>query len=302
MAWRITDSVISNPANPIQRQDGTGFNDYMWHFLKDRNTPNNPEVSIPDYDESFHNGEDYVTLWNQSGIAWNEGGRSGNPQKAYIYLAANFTMSSVGAVYQTSVLTIEAYEGISPFPIYLYKDAPLTEYPNEPGATLENHFSPSGWLNYAGQFSVDSRYKGIAPYSAPHCFKISWNGAAGRDGWKWGGIIWQEPGGEWSGGVGKGYDLRGADYLSFWARTDSFSGQGLKIEIYLGYPGDSCGVVGRRWVGPLTTSWRKYTIPVQGKDMSHVSNGFTIIFNDVNTPRGDNRCNIYIDDIKYDKD
>jgi hypothetical protein len=251
--------------------------------------------------QPFINGADSVTAWNQSGIAWHETGRSGNPDKAYIYLASDFSSSSTGAEYKTSTLTVEAYKGISVFPFYLYKDAPFTEYPDEPGATLENHFAPSGWMNYAGQFSIDSKSKDITPYSGEHCLKISWNGAAGSDGWKWGGIVWQEPEGEWFGGAGKGYDLRGADSLSFWARTDSFSGQSLKIEVYLGYPGDSCGVVGRQWVGPLTTSWQKYTIPVQGKDISRVSNGFTVIFNDVNTPRSDNKCNIYIDDIKYDK-
>ena len=115
MAWRITDSTISNPANPVQRQDSLGFNDYMWRFLKDKNTPDD---SATLEDESFQNGDDYVTLWNQSGIAWNEGGRSGNPQNARIYLAANFAIASVDSVYKTSALTIEAYKGISVFPIY----------------------------------------------------------------------------------------------------------------------------------------------------------------------------------------
>ena len=104
MAWRIADSVI-NPntdANkPVQRPDGTGFTNYMWHFLKDKNTPDNLGA--------FVNGHEYITLWNQAGIAWGEGDRGGSPAKAYIYLAANFTMASVGAEYKTSALTIEAY-------------------------------------------------------------------------------------------------------------------------------------------------------------------------------------------------
>lgn len=301
MAWKITDSLISSPSNPVLRSDNLGFSDYQWHFLKDKNTPDDPLT--PD-DERFVNGEGYVTLWNQAGIAWNEGGRSGNPKKAYIYLAADFTMSSVGSEYNTSTLTIEAYKGISPFPIYLYKDAPKTEYPDEPGATLENHFSPSGWFNYAGQTSVNPKYKGISPHSGTHCFRIVWNGSAGSDGWKWGGIMWLEPEDIWevdgNSPAHNGYDLRGAQYLSFWARTNS-SNSGLQIKAYFGNTWDSCGETSPSWQSPsLNTSWREYVIPVSGRDMSEVTGGLAIVFADDHDPNPDG-CSIYLDDIKFDR-
>jgi hypothetical protein len=306
MAWRITDFVI-NPDDdlnkPVQRPDATGFTNYMWHFLKDKNTPDN---TLTRPDESFINAEEYVTLWNQSGIAWNEGGRSGNPKKAYIYLAANFTMSSASAEYQTTALTLEAYHGISPFPIYIYKDAPLTDYPDEPGATLENHYAPSGWINYKeGAMTIDSKWTD-KPYSGSHCLKISWNGIAGADGGKWAGLAWLEPADKWDkgAGTGNGYDLRGANSLSFWARTDDFSyveGKDLKIAVGFGSAEDSCKEIAAIFRSPaLITDWQKYII-VFDRDMSRVSNGFTIIFNDQNTPRTDNKCNIYLDDIKFDK-
>jgi hypothetical protein len=290
-AWRITDSIISNPVNPVQREDNIGFTDYMWHFLKDKNTPS-----------GFQDGEDYITLWNQSGIAWNEGGRSGNPKKAYIYLAANFTMSSVGSVYQTSALTIEAYEGISPFPFYLYKDAPLTEYPNTRFATLENHFAPSGWMNYAGQFSINPKCKDVTPYSGTHCFKISWDGAAGVDGGKWGGIKWLEPGDIWEYGgnhpTHNGYDLRGANHLSFRARTDS-PNVGLQIQVHFGNQWDSCGQTPSMWRTPaLSSAWQLYTIPVLSRDMSSVTGGLAVIFDATHDPDPDG-CNIYLDSIMF---
>jgi hypothetical protein len=304
MAWKITDSVLtgSDLSNPTQREGSQGFSDYMWHFLKDRNTPDNPDT--PYYDESFQDGEGYVTLWNQSGIAWNEGGRSGNPKKAYIYLAANFTMSSVGSVYQTSALTIEAYDGISPFPIYLYKDAPLTEYPDEPGATLENHFGPSGWMNYAGQFSVDPKCKETAPYSGTHCFKIHWDGTAGADGGKWGGIKWLEPSDIWdrngSSPSHNGYDLRGVHGLSFWAKTNP-ANIGLQIEVHFGNSWDSCGQTPAMWRTPaLTTTWQQYAIPTYGLDMSNVTGGLAIAFSAERDPAPDG-CVIYLDDIKFDR-
>jgi hypothetical protein len=293
MAWRITDSVIGTPAVPVQRADGKGFADYLWHFFKDKNTPN-----------GFVNGEDYITLWNPSGIAWNEGGRSGNPKKAYVYLAANFTMSSVNSAYNTSALTIEAYKGISVLPVYLYKDAPKTDYPTEPGATLLNHFSPSGWMNNAGQISVDPKCKEVTPYSGTHCFKINWNGQAGTDRSKWGGIVWLEPSNIWEYNgnhpTHKGYDLRGAGYLSFWARTNS-ANSGMQIKTYFGNSWDSCSQTPAVWMSPqLTTTWQKYTIDASSKDMSNVTGGLAVVFADDHQPAPDG-CVIYLDDIKFDK-
>ncbi len=168
---------------------------------------------------------------------------------------------------------------------------------------LENHYTPSGWLNYKpGVVFVDGRCTDN-PYSGDTCFKIHWTGEAGAE-YKWAGIVWQEPENEWHGGIGKGHDLRGADYLTFWARTDDFSmvtGKDLQIKVYFGYDNDSCGETIPLWRQPLTTEWQFYMIPVLDRDMSHVSNGFSIIFNDTHTPWDDNKCNIYIDDIEYGK-
>jgi|GEM_PF-1479055 len=168
---------------------------------------------------------------------------------------------------------------------------------------LENHYIPSGIMNYApGVVAIDQRCIDN-PHSGDTCFKIAWNGQDGAQ-WKWSAVVWQEPENEWSGGTGKGYDLRGADYLSFWARTDNFSyvpGKLLKIFPYFGYSNDSCGQRPPTEVWrELTTEWKQYMVPVSGNDMSHVSNGFTVMFNEKNTPRV-NGCNIYIDDIEYKK-
>ncbi len=301
MAWRIADSTIADPVVPVQRPNDLGFSDYMWHFLKDKNTIDDP-VTLPN--EAFQNGDDYVTLWNQAGIAWNEGGRSGNPKKSFIYLAANFTMSSVEAVYKTSALTIEAYEGISPFPIYLYKDAPLTDWPNEQGATLENHFAPSGWYNYDNShkiITVNSKCKEVTPYQGTHCFKIHYNGNNGADGSKWGGIMWLEPSDIWSysgnSPTHNGYDLRGANWIILRARTDS-SNSGMQIKVGFGNMWDSARA-SIMWRSPaLTTSWQRYIIPLAGLDLSEITGGIAVIFAADHEPSPDG-CTIYLDDIKF---
>jgi len=308
MAWRITDTLLSGAglADPVERSTSRGFEDYLWHFLKDKNTPDDP-LTLPD--ETFTNGEDYSTLWNQSGIGWNEGARSGNPKKAYIYLAAKFTMASVDTTYRTSRLTVEAFHGTSPFPIYLYKDAPATLYPNEPGATLENHFASSGWANYNAadpHMSVDAKCTDVTPHSGAHCFKLNWNGKKGADNGKWGTIMWLEPEDIWELGGNSpthdGYDLRGADYISFWARTDS-DDTGMQINVFFGNGWDSSGSTHNAfmWMNPpLDMEWEFYVIPVTGYDMSDITGGFAVHFNKDHVPNT-NGCNIYLDDIKFDK-
>ncbi|MDD5504437.1 MAG: hypothetical protein PHV77_03880 [Candidatus Omnitrophica bacterium] len=299
MAWQVTDSVIS-PTTPVQRADNTGFTNYLWHFLKDVNTTDDPKTEA--YNETFQNAEDYITVWNQSGIAWNEGGRTGNPKKAYIYLAANFTMSPAGSQYQTSTLTIEVYKGVSPFPVYIYKDASLADYPDEAGATLANHFNPSGWMNYNGQFSVNPKCKSVIPYSPPHCFEITWNGNEGSDGWTWGGIQWLEPADIWEkngkSATHNGYDLRGASALTFWARTNTDNKRGLSIGIYMGNTWDSCKQTSTDWVS-LSTQWKKFSIYVSGRNMSNVTGGLAIVFDSEHDPEPEG-CVIYIDDIKFE--
>jgi hypothetical protein len=306
-AWRITDTLLTGDglANPIERTDSIGFDDYLWHFFKDKSAVDDPITPI---NERFTNGEDYVTFWNPSGIAWNEGGRSGNPKKAYLYLAAKFSITSANVEYKTSMLTIEGFHGISVLPIYLYKDAPKTEYPDEPGATFDNHFAPSGWLNYKeskDNIVIDTKCKDVTPKAGTHCFKLLWNGKKGADGSKWGGVMWLEPKDIWdySGGnhpTHNGYDLRGATQLSFWARTDSANSGNLQINTYFGNTWDSSGQTPPLWRTPkLTTAWQYYIIPVLTRDMSDVTGGLAVVFDDAYDPNPDG-CTIYLDEIKFE--
>lgn len=316
LAWRVTDKPPSgytvpdedpyDDANKVERADHGGMTSYTWHFMKDKNTPDDPTTAGED--ETFVDGDDYVTLWTQKGIGWNEGAKAANPKKAYLYIAARFTTAPIGIEYKTTKLTIEAYLGASVFPIYLYKDAPLTDYPDEPGATQENHFSPSGWMNYnaaSPHMSVDPKCKEVASHSGAHCFKITWNGNPGANAELWGGIMWLEPNDMWTYGAAghpthNGYDLRDADYVTFWARTDT-ANQGLELMSWFGNTWDSCGQTPSMFRSPsLTTSWQQFLIPVLGRDMSDVTGGLAIIFNDVHDPNPDG-CVIYLDDIKYDK-
>ncbi|MFH0732774.1 MAG: hypothetical protein V2A72_07640 [Candidatus Omnitrophota bacterium] len=132
LAWFITGSVISGLQNPVERSDGTGFEGSLWHYVIDKNTPDDPDT---DENEGFTNGEDYITAWNQAGIAWHENARSNpvdpknkNPRnKAYMYFASKFTFAPVGATYTTNKLTFEAFTGVSPFPLVVYSEGGSAE-------------------------------------------------------------------------------------------------------------------------------------------------------------------------------
>lgn len=129
LAWLVTDHVLTeaerNSADylPVERSGAEGFTNYLWHYLVDKNTKDDPKTFL---NESFDNAKDYIALWNQLGIAWNEGGRAKKPGAAYIYLASKFSVTYAGASYRTSTLTFELYHGVNPFPLYVYKDADIS--------------------------------------------------------------------------------------------------------------------------------------------------------------------------------
>lgn len=329
MAWRVLDKspdqinsddpdmvkLKDELLNPVYEPTGhgpdekyPGFKSFAWHFLKDKETKD--DSSTTDLDEGFYSGDDYTkldyqTVWNPSGIAWNEGGRAHNPKKAYIYLATNFTMAKIGAEYKTTTLTLEAYKGISPFPLYIYKDAPLTMHPDEEGATLENHYAPA-LMNYNNKPSepniiMDDKYA-ENPHSGGHSLKIRWTGEDMPGKGAWAGVMWLEPEQEWTGGPDKGYDLRGVTHLGFWVRSDN---PGASLNVFFGLDGDSCQRTPPYdlWI-PLTTEWTYHIIPLLlsgTEDMSYVAGGFGIVFNEGHDGQaGSPGYTVYLDDIKFE--
>lgn len=336
VAWIISNKSLSSAElddpetykpQEVKRADGTvGFDDFLWHYLVDKNTPDDPLTAI---DETFSNAKDYIVLWNQKGIAWNEGGRASRPQKAYIYLAAKFDAAYAGALYKTSVLTLEQYHDVDPFPIYVYKDASKTdpEHANDSNATLENHYAPA-FMNFdnnntptntADDNIILTEDYTTSPYSGAYCMKVYWNGKGtdyNNDGDYldpgespgWAGAMWLEPppatDGTWPNpGAGVGYDLRATrrGLLRFYAKA---SRAGCSINVHFGRTGDSCGqvpVISENWV-PITTSWATYIIDIpETKDMSSVSAGFSVVLNDTHDGiSGSPGYTVYLDDVRYE--
>jgi len=182
--------------------------------------------------------------------------------------------------------------GLSPeskrtnLPFYVYAD----------GSSLDNHYILSGWMGDHGDIKLDQNHR-IDPFSGSSCIKVVYSGRV-TQGARWAGVYWQNPANNWGSKDG-GFDLTGADKLTFWAkgekggeRIEEFKMGGLMGEYS---DSDSGGI------GPvvLTDEWKQYTIDLRGKDLSYIIGGFCWSTNvDVN-PEG---ATFYLDEIRYETD
>ncbi len=172
------------------------------------------------------------------------------------------------------------------FPFYVYAEH----------GSLDNHFVPSGWMpaTAARDLELDTQWE-ENPYSGNTCIRVEYRNNSGT---RWAGIAWQEPANNWGTAADAGYNLQGAEKLTFWARGDQ--GGEVVYEFKMGglvsgpHPdSDSASI------GPiqLTDQWEKYEIDLRGRDLSYVIGGFGWSTNiDVNDPEG---IVFYIDEIKY---
>ncbi len=161
-------------------------------------------------------------------------------------------------------------------------------------ASKENHFAPSGWMGDFGDLKLNQACT-ETPRSGNTCIKITYS-AKMTQGAGWTGIFWQQPANNWGEKKG-GYDLTGAKKLTFWARGAQ---GGEKIaEFKVGgitgeYPDTDSSSIGPI---ELTKEWQKYTIDLDGKDLSHIIGGFCFAASKDDNPNG---FVIYFDDIIYE--
>jgi hypothetical protein len=129
LCWKITDEVWT-ASSPPPEQGGPGpgpqdpvevpdplipnayyfSNNYLW--VKDRKTPDDPMTPKNLLDETFVDGEYYVTVWDQNGIQWGgdpseHGGGLSSPN--YIYFGGKFINATTPRTYRTDKITLEMY-------------------------------------------------------------------------------------------------------------------------------------------------------------------------------------------------
>ncbi len=169
-----------------------------------------------------------------------------------------------------------------PFAIYTDKAAPTNHY-------VSSGFMPNGKCLALNDGWTDDSRSGT-------CLRIVYGIQCSREGDKWAGIYWQNPANNWGDRKG-GFNLTGAEKLTFWARGEN-GGEQIQEFIVGGIQGnypDSDSAV----LGPvvLSNEWRQYTVDLRGKNLNYISGGFGWTTNVQVNPES---CIFYLDDIRFE--
>jgi len=161
-------------------------------------------------------------------------------------------------------------------PFYVYKDG--VDMPYIPSAFMGNYESLEVDINHTSDF-----------HSGEASLKISYKAAD-----NWYGIGFVDPPNDWGTILG-GYDLNGAQKLTFWAKA---SHKNIKATFGFGMidndkPFPDTGKASKEIV--LTTKWKKYTIKTKKLDLSCIRTGFVMFSSGIGMSH-----HIYIDDIVFE--
>jgi hypothetical protein len=201
------------------------------------------------------------------------------PLTAIVLFLAVFMITGVLGAAGTNEMTGKAAQ----WPFFVYTEA----------FSRLNHFVASGWMGDINDLRFSDKWI-TGPKNGKTCIRIDYS-AKRSQGAGWAGIYWQDPALNW-GNMKGGYDLTGANTISFWARAEKdgdvaeFKVGGIKGE-YRDSSSASTGQIS------LTTNWRRYGIDLSSYDMNTVIGGFCVVFDKQQDMSG---CVIYIDDIEFD--
>ena len=160
---------------------------------------------------------------------------------------------------------------------------PLTIY-SEGGGPAP--YVPSGYMGNTGAIKMNDQCT-VSPHSGKTCLQVSYSAKN-----QWGGVAWQNPANNWGAKPG-GLNLTGAKTLSFWARGAK---GGEAVTFVYGLAGSKPNgdtSTGKTEVH-LTKAWKKYTIPLAGKNLTHIITGFAWTLAGAGSPE-----TFYLDDIRY---
>lgn len=171
-------------------------------------------------------------------------------------------------------------------------------------AAVDNHYFPTAWMGdgeVPGRVSLTECW-----YTNPHSGQTAIRVAYTDEVVGWAGIYWVDPPENWGDRPG-GADLRGADRLTFWARSDTPNAHVKFLIGGIGYPNGTacwnpsepypCSACPKIEVQKtLTGTWTKYTIDLHQypRDLSRVVGGFGWV--------AETEVTFYLDDIVYEFD
>ncbi|NND53845.1 MAG: hypothetical protein HKN56_02615, partial [Gammaproteobacteria bacterium] len=194
------------------------------------------------------------------------------PYRLYFYAA-----DEAGNAATANVPLLVKGERRTPLPFYVYRDG----FEGMP-------WSPSGWMGNTDALALDGE-SADTPYAGSAAIKITYSGKFG-----WAGIAWQNPPNNWGDQEG-GVDLTGATALELWARGDK---GGEQIGIGVGIIGDDKphpdSATKMRNGVRLTQEWERYTLPLEGLDLSSLKTGFVVTLMGRKDP-----VSLYLDNVRF---
>jgi glycosyl hydrolase family 17 len=181
-----------------------------------------------------------------------------------------------------------------PPPIFRPAPIPFDVYTD--GFDPANHYVPSGYMGDMHAITMNQDWT-RDPHAGKTCIKVTYRGPVGGVGWA--GVYWQNPVDNWGTVPGPtGYDLSKARRLTFWVRGRA-GGERVQFllgGLHTGGHGDSLQpALKTSWL-KLSRSWQQVTIPLAGKNLTHIIGGFGWVANVTHDPSG---ATFYLDDIVY---
>ncbi len=145
-----------------------------------------------------------------------------------------------------------------------------------------------------GTLEVDSAWT-TDVFAGQTALKISWNGQAGNDTYKWAALAFVWPRDFWSQpyDVG-GWDLSAATELSFQVRSE---GTDDSVEVGVGLENYD-PLEHREWITP-GAAWAEHTIDLSTYSLSGLNGVFVVAFNDQHDPGADG-VTVYFDNVRFD--
>ncbi|MEO1584900.1 MAG: serine/threonine-protein kinase [Planctomycetota bacterium] len=160
-------------------------------------------------------------------------------------------------------------------PVYVYREGTAEKY------------HPSAFMGSMDRAVFDQSSTAL-PYEGEFC--IEWRVSPGD---QWVGIGWVEPANDW-GDLPGGYDLTGATRVSFAARGE-LGGETVGVGIGVIDQGDYPDSLRVRQSITVSQEWERYSIPLDGADLSLVRGGFLIGSDGSDAP-----ISVYFDDIRFE--
>ena len=156
----------------------------------------------------------------------------------------------------------------------------------------KNRYIPSGYMGDTMDLNLSSA-RIPTPSGSGTCLRVRYTPDGINE---WAGIYWQNPENNW-GSVKGGYNLTGAEKLTFWVKGKQGKEKirGIKIGGITGKHSDTDSFTTTPIV--LSKNWKKFEISLKGLDLSYISGGFCIILTKEDNPGG---CEFYLDEICYE--